>query len=571
MTETRTGTGRSAGVDYQTLLDADTHPVRDILRAESPIEHGPIRVPAERYFSKAFHDLEVERLWKRVWQMACHEDDIPDVGDYHVYDIAELSFLIVRSSADELRAFHNACPHRGRLLRDTHGKWARELRCPFHGWSWNLEGALREIPCQWDFGTLDPADYGLSEVKLARWEGFVFINPDLEAAPFEDFVGDLADHFTLLPYERRYKEVHVAKILRCNWKVAQEAFSEAYHVVATHPTILGRLGDANSKYDVFGNYSRAISPNGTPSPHLGNAPLEDLPDARFYTKLRHPLSGAVYERLAEQKVRVTTRDGRSGTFRDDGTRIDGDLGQVDPNMCDWIGGRQLPGCEDLPSPRPRNALDDGARIGVMPRTGTSADVVWFDIEPCFIFHAMNAWDEGDSVGYDVCRMSEVWREAGDMRGENTDLTLHRYTFDLTTGNVKEETLDDREMEFPRVAPQRVGLKNRYAFTLAFGDSEDGEPPAMAGHYKIDHAAGTVDEHSAGKGRMPGEPVFVPAAGADPDSDEGYVMTFVYDQGTDKSEFVITDASNIAAPPIARVKLPRRVPFGFHGSWIPDAA
>lgn len=357
MTETRTGTARSAGVEYSALLDADSHPVRPILRVDSPMDPGPTRVPVERYFSKEFHDLEVEKLWKRVWQMACHEDDIPDVGDYHVYDIAELSFLVVRSGPEEFRAFHNACLHRGRLLREKHGKWARELRCPFHGWSWNLDGSLREVPCKWDFPSVDEAEYRLPEAQVARWGGFLFINPDPNAEPFESFVGDLADHFTLLPYERRYKEVHVAKILRCNWKVAQEAFSEAYHVIATHPTILGGIGDANSKYDVFGNYSRAISPNGTPSPHLAGVPVgEPLEGARFYTKLRHPLSGAVYERVEERVVRVTARDGRSGLFRDDGSRIEGDLGQVDPNMCDWIGGRQLEGAEAMPLP----AAGDGS-------------------------------------------------------------------------------------------------------------------------------------------------------------------------------------------------------------------
>ena len=124
--------------------------------------------------------------------------------------------------------------------------------------------------------------------------------------------------------------------------------------------------------------------------------------------------------------------------------------------------------------------DYGARIGIMPRTGTNSDVVWFEVEPCYVFHAMNAWDEGDKVVYDVCRMNEVWREAGSMDSENTDVTLHRYTFDLSTGNVKEETLDDRAMEFPRVAPQRVGLKNRFGFALAFD-----EGGGMAGHYKFD--------------------------------------------------------------------------------------
>jgi nitrite reductase/ring-hydroxylating ferredoxin subunit len=352
MTETKTGSARSAGIDYQRLLDEDSHPVRDILRVDSPMEPGPTRVPAERYFSKDFHDLEVEKVWKRVWQMACHEDDIPDVGDYLVYDIAELSFLVVRSGPDEFKVFHNACLHRGRLLREHDGKWARELRCPFHGWSWNLDGSLKEIPCEWDFPSVDPEKYCLPQVKVGRWGGFIFINPDENAGSFEDYVGDLADHFSLLPYERRYKQVHVAKILRCNWKVAQEAFSEAYHVVATHPTILESIGDANSKYDVFGNYSRAISPNGTPSPHLaGMGESESLSDGEFYTKLRHPLSGAVYERVEERLVRVTTRDGRTGLFTDKGDRVEGDLGQVDPNMCDWIGGRQLPGGDPIPLKR----------------------------------------------------------------------------------------------------------------------------------------------------------------------------------------------------------------------------
>jgi carotenoid cleavage dioxygenase-like enzyme len=213
--------------------------------------------------------------------------------------------------------------------------------------------------------------------------------------------------------------------------------------------------------------------------------------------------------------------------------------------------------------------DYGARIGIMPRKGTNADVVWFEIEPCYVFHAMNAWDEGDQVVYDVCRMSEAWREAGGMQGGNTELTLHRFTFDLSTGNVKEETLEKRDMEFPRIAAGRVGLKNRYGFALAFGDGGNGGLPDMAGHYKFDFAKGTTELHSAGPGRNPGEPVFVTAAGADPDSDEGYVMTFVYDGPTDKSELVIADASNFTAPPIARVKLPQRVPFGFHGSWISD--
>jgi phenylpropionate dioxygenase-like ring-hydroxylating dioxygenase large terminal subunit len=350
MTETNTGTNRSAGLSYQQLLDEDSHPVRDILRIESPMPPGPTRVPVERYYSREFHDLEVEKIWKRVWQMACHEDDIPDVGDYHVYEVAHLSFLIVRSAEGEIKAFHNACLHRGRLLRETHGKWARELRCPFHGWSWNLDGSLREIPCKWDFPTVDPCETNLPEAKVGRWGGFVFINPDPNAEPLEDFLGNLSAEFSLLPYEKRYKSAHVAKVLRCNWKVAQEAFSEAYHVIATHPVILDAIGDANTKYDVFGNYSRAFSPNATPSPHLATQAKkwDEVEGQTLYTRRQHPLSGAIYERVEDGVVRVTTPDGRSGLFDDGGVRLEGDLGQVDPHMCNWIGGRQLDGAERIP-------------------------------------------------------------------------------------------------------------------------------------------------------------------------------------------------------------------------------
>ncbi|MBW2401731.1 MAG: aromatic ring-hydroxylating dioxygenase subunit alpha [Deltaproteobacteria bacterium] len=350
MTETTTGSNRSAGINYLKLLDEDSHPVRDIMRVESPIAPGPTRVPVERYFSKEFHDIEVEKLWKRVWQMACHQDDIPDVGDYLAYSIAHLNFLIVRSGPDEIKAYHNACPHRGRLLRESRGKRAKVLRCAFHGWAWNLDGSINEIPCRWDFPYLKDEEVSLHEVKVGRWSGFVFINPDPDAEPLEDYLGNLSDQFTLLPYEQRYKSAHVAKLLRCNWKVAQEAFSEAYHVVATHPQIMGGIGDANTKYDVFGNYSRAMSGNGTPSPHIAKNPPAPLEGALLYKKLRHPLSGHIYERRDDGLVCVTDHDGHISIFKEDATWIEGPITQADPNMCDWIGGKQLPMADSVPGP-----------------------------------------------------------------------------------------------------------------------------------------------------------------------------------------------------------------------------
>ncbi len=352
MIETKTGTDRSLGVTYQSLLDQDSHPVPDIMRKESPLPAGPTKVPAERYYSQEFHDLEVEKMWKRVWQMACHEDDIPDVGDYHVYEIAHLSYLVVRTAEDEFKAYHNACLHRGRMLKIKDGKRAREFRCAFHGWAWNLDGSLKEVPCQWDFPTVTEEEYGLPEIQVGRWGGFLFINPDPDAESLEDYLGNLSDQFSILPYQKRYKIAHVAKILRCNWKIAQEAFSEAYHVIATHPTILETIGDANTQYDVFGNYSRAMSPNFTPSPHVNGNAFEALEDGRLYTRLRHALTGHIYEAGDDGLVHVTNGRGEVSKFKADATWVEGPLTQPDPNMCNWIGGRQLPGAEAVPLPPP---------------------------------------------------------------------------------------------------------------------------------------------------------------------------------------------------------------------------
>ena len=244
---------RSGGADYQDLLDADTKDAPVVLRMRNPIAPGPTFVPVERYTSRAFHELEVEKLWKRVWQMACREEDIPEVGDHITYDIANLSVVVVRVAPDTIKAYQNICLHRGRLLKEKPGR-DTELRCAFHGFAWNLDGSLKHVPCKWDFPQVDDS-WKLPEVRVDSWGGFVFVSFDLDTGPLADHLGDLSTHFERWPLEKRYKQAHVAKVLRCNWKLAQEAFMEAYHVVATHPQLLAGIGDANSQYDVFGNFS----------------------------------------------------------------------------------------------------------------------------------------------------------------------------------------------------------------------------------------------------------------------------------------------------------------------------
>jgi phenylpropionate dioxygenase-like ring-hydroxylating dioxygenase large terminal subunit len=264
---------RSSGLSYQELLRGDSRTVPDILREESPAKLDDVRVPIERYTSRAFHDLEIEKVWRRVWQMACREEDLPEAGDHLVYEVGPISLLLVRGETGEIKAFHNACLHRGRKLRTGPGSSA-ELRCPVHGWTWALDGSLREVPCRWDFPDVRPEEQRLPQARVGSWGGFVFVNPDPDAAPLSEHLGDLPRHFERWPLEERYKEAHVAKPLPCNWKVAQEAFMEAYHVVGTHPQLLPGIGDTNSQYDVWDTFSRAITPNMTPSPHMRDTPSE---------------------------------------------------------------------------------------------------------------------------------------------------------------------------------------------------------------------------------------------------------------------------------------------------------
>jgi phenylpropionate dioxygenase-like ring-hydroxylating dioxygenase large terminal subunit len=350
MVETVTGTDRSAGISYIEVLDADSHPVQDILRAESPLPPGPTLVDAEVYYSQKTFEQEKERLWKRVWQMACHEDDIPNVGDAIVYDIADLSYIVVRSSADQFHAFPNACLHRGRQLLHQDEQQLYNFRCPFHGWAWGLDGALQQVPCHWDFPTVSKASHSLPSLPVGRWGGFVFINPDNDCEPLADFLGELDAHYPHLPMERRYKALHVAKRLPCNWKAAHEAFAEAYHSVATHPTLLSSLGCANSKYDVFGNFSRAMSADLVGSPHVAPALAENpYLEATPFTRQRHELTGNIYERIAEGQVKVTTPDDRVGYFDERGNFLDGDRFHADIHLCNWVGGKLVDGMDALPS------------------------------------------------------------------------------------------------------------------------------------------------------------------------------------------------------------------------------
>ena len=253
---------------YDLVLD-DERPLPEYLRERVPYHAKSQQVPVHRYTSREWHLLEREHLWRKVWQMACREEHIPEVGSYVLYDIAGDSYLIVRTR-EGIKAYVNACLHRGRALKDYDGRCS-EFRCSFHGFTWRLDGTLRHTPAPAEFPEIeaDRDAWHLPEAKVGVWGGFVFINPDPDAEPLEDFLGTMPEHFARWDFEHRYLQAHVAKKIRCNWKIAQEAFDEGLHLGATHPQSAPYVGDANAAVDVYGNYARQISPSGTP--------IEDLP------------------------------------------------------------------------------------------------------------------------------------------------------------------------------------------------------------------------------------------------------------------------------------------------------
>ena len=209
--------------------------------------------------------------------------------------------------------------------------------------------------------------------------------------------------------------------------------------------------------------------------------------------------------------------------------------------------------------------DYGARVGLLPRDATSGvETRWCEVDLCFVYHPLNAYDLPDGrVVCDVVRHPKMF--ATNQNGPYEGLpSLVRWTIDPASGRVHEETLDERGQEFPRHDERLIGRKHRYGYCAAFGDGIE-HGPAL----KHDLERGTTEEHQYGKGRVTLEPVFVPRHDSAAE-DDGWVMSYVYDATTNTSDVVILDAQDFTGDPVAEISLPQRVPFGFHGNWVPDA-
>jgi carotenoid cleavage dioxygenase len=211
----------------------------------------------------------------------------------------------------------------------------------------------------------------------------------------------------------------------------------------------------------------------------------------------------------------------------------------------------------------------GARVGVLPLEAEADAVRWFDVDPCYVFHPLNSYDEDGRVVLDVVRHPKMF--ATDERGPNEGPpSLWRWTLDLASGAVKEEQLDDRAIEFPRVDERRVGRQHRWGWGTSLPSSVDEVSFDGTGILRYDLQTGATEEHRFGAGRGAGEAVFVPRHDA-ADEDDGWFMALVADLTKDRTDLVILDAHDFTGEPVATVHLPVRVPIGFHGNWIPAGA
>lgn len=268
------GLGTELAPNWRDLIKSDSKPLPGpLLRMSSP-NLGTMKIPPDRYLSREFHRVEVDKVWRRTWQVVCREEEIPNVGDHFVYDVAGLSFVVVRTGRNAFKGYYNVCLHRGRQLVDHSGCGAEGFKCRYHAWTWTTDGKLKFYPGAWDFPDVEPEKFSLRETLIGTWGGFIFINPDTKAPPLSQHLGSMPDHFESSPLENRFQLYHVRKTIACNWKVGMEAFLEAYHVVQTHPQALSSVAEHATQYDVYdegtAHFSRSITPTGVPSKHSRN-------------------------------------------------------------------------------------------------------------------------------------------------------------------------------------------------------------------------------------------------------------------------------------------------------------
>lgn len=253
------------------------------------------RIPTARYTLPAWKALEDERLWPRVWQIACTVDCVRERGDFYEYQVAGLSILVVRGDDGELRAFQNACPHRANTLLEGAGSGLEEIRCAYHHWCFDLRGRLRRISSQdgsppqnlasgpsGPVGRLD-----LVPVRLETWGGFVFVNPDRDAEPLATWLEALPEELAWVGMERFSCDAFMTVPVAANWKAVIDAFIETYHLHAVHPQMLAIADDVHTPITLWDKHTKFMQPYGIPSPRRGGTVSDQELWESFVSNLGH--------------------------------------------------------------------------------------------------------------------------------------------------------------------------------------------------------------------------------------------------------------------------------------------
>ncbi len=343
------GQARCPGTNWDDLMAAESRTPPDFLVKDAYEYMGSAPLAAARYTSPEFFARERAAMWPNVWQFAAREEEMPEPGDVVLYENAGRSYLVTRQPDGSVRAFHNVCLHRGRKLRLDSG-WSKEFKCPFHGFTWNTDGSLKDIPCRWDFGHLSDSSMQLPEAQIGRWGGYIFLKEAEGGPTLEEYLAPLPEHFKRWKHEDCYTAVWVGKVIRANWKATAEAFMEAWHSVITHPQILPFTGDANTRYNVYGDHVNvALTPFAVLSPHLDQAAHSQqwiIDEFLKYNgraggadlKVEVPEGASARAHLAAvNRERYTQNTGHDHSHATDAELLDAFTYNVFPNFAPWGG------------------------------------------------------------------------------------------------------------------------------------------------------------------------------------------------------------------------------------------
>ena len=266
-------------------------------------------LPAERFTSTEFMELEFDRLWSRAWQIVCAEDEIPNVGDYVEYSVGPYSVVVVRNGPDDISAVSNACMHRGRELKEQRSRGSIvEFRCPYHGWRYNLDGSIKEVhdPQGFEPEVIDPTCLQLPKAHVGTMGGMVWVSFASEPEPLVESPDEwrYATEASLERYHASQMTTvrHRQTIMQCNWQLGFDTFIDAYHVPGSHPQIILTIPGGTYpvppreqmmlRYDLFEAGLTGFDPR-----LLDPAEIEALPDDIDFGVWLAPKAREVYEKL----------------------------------------------------------------------------------------------------------------------------------------------------------------------------------------------------------------------------------------------------------------------------------